>query len=231
MDHVKHTPFSVILAAGGIGSRMGTEIPKQYLPVHNKPLVLYSFELFLSMPEVEEIVVVCEEKYNYLFQSKEHKKKVSFALPGERRQDSVSNGLQALNPCSLVCIHDVARPCIDVKLVRRVVDEADAYGAAVIGVPVKSTIKICDSQQMVLSTPQRSTLWEMQTPQIIRFEILEEAYNKLRTENKTVTDDVSLVELLDKPVKVVSGSYKNIKVTTPEDFIFVEKLLENYVLL
>jgi 2-C-methyl-D-erythritol 4-phosphate cytidylyltransferase len=230
---LENIPFSVVLAAGGVGSRMGAEIPKQYLPIYEKSLALYSFELFLSLSEVKEIVVVCEECYQILFTSQAHEKKVSFALPGQRRQDSVFNGINALT-CqddSLVCIHDAARPCIDAGLVRRIVKVAAEGGAAVAGVPVKGTIKVCNAEQMILSTLERSSLWEMQTPQVIRLDILKAAYNKILQSGGTVTDDVSLVELLGLPVQVVFGSYKNIKVTTPEDLIFVRGVLKDDVLL
>lgn len=223
---MKKTSFSVILAAGGMGTRMGREIPKQYIPIHDKPIALHSFEVFLSMPEVEEIVVVCDSSYNSLFSSYSHSKKLEFAFPGQRRQDSVWNAIQKLSGDPLVCIHDAARPFINSSLVQAVVQEAVKHQAAVVGVPVKSTIKICDEDQMILSTPDRSKLWEMQTPQIIQFSLLLKGYAYARKNNLTVTDDVSLVELIGIPVKVVRGDYGNLKVTTPEDLIWAEQMLK-----
>ncbi len=126
----KNIPFSVILLAGGIGTRMKADIPKQYLLIHNKPLALYSFELFLSLPEVEEIVVVCDQEYESLFTAYRASERVTFATSGLRRQDSVYHGMQSLrefnsdcglNENRLICIHDSARPVIDAPLVRRVV--------------------------------------------------------------------------------------------------------------
>lgn len=222
----ENLPFSVILAAGGLGKRMKTSIPKQYLSIRDKPLALYSFELFLSLPEVEEIVIVCDPTYQSLFRSYSSKIPVSFALPGERRQDSVFNGIQQLKQETFVCVHDAARPYIDEAIIRKTIKAAYTCGAAVVGVPVKSTIKICNSSQTVLSTPNRSQLWEVQTPQVVKLSILKQGYRIALDQNLTVTDDVSLAELAGAPVKVVEGSYSNIKVTTPEDLIFIERLLK-----
>lgn len=222
-------PFSVILAAGGTGSRMQSEVPKQYLKIKNKPLALYSFEIFDSLPEVDTIVVVCDPTYHSLFVSKQ--KKVLFAEPGKRRQDSVFNGIQLLKGDPLVCVHDAARPLIQTSVIRRTAEEAAKWGAAVVGVRVKGTIKICDSDQLIVSTPDRKQLWEMQTPQIIRLSLLKEGYAQANALHLSVTDDVSLVERLEHSVKVVEGSYTNIKVTTPEDLVIVEHLMETYALL
>lgn len=226
-------PFSVVFLAGGSGTRMGSAIPKQYLTVHQKPLALYSFEVLASLPEVQDFVVVCEQQYDALFQGSAKAKgvKLQFARPGVRRQDSVFNGIQCLHSNSLVCIHDSARPLINHIIVREVVQTAEVWGAAVVGVRVRSTIKICDGAQVVVDTPQRTSLWEMQTPQVIRLDLLKEGFEYAEHHQSTVTDDVSLVELLGKPVKVVEGSYANIKVTTFEDLICVEKLIEKHALL
>ncbi len=230
----KDIPFSVIFLAGGSGTRMKAAIPKQYLLVHTKPLALYSFEVFLSLPEIEEIVVVCDQEYESLFSAYPISGRITFASPGIRRQDSVYNGLQKLsiaNENGLVCIHDSARPLIDAALVRRVVLAAEHWDAAVAGVPVKSTIKVCDSAQFVINTPDRSHLWEMQTPQVINKKLLREGFNQALEKKLTITDDVSLVELIGKPVKVVEGSYSNIKVTTPEDLILVQQYIDKNALL
>ncbi len=226
-------PFSVVFLAGGTGTRMKSTVPKQYLCIHQKPLALYSFEVLASLPEVQDFVVVCESQYEPLFQNSAKIKGVNlqFARPGLRRQDSVLNGIQYLQPHSLVCIHDSARPLIEPSIVRRVVHAAESWGAAVVGVKVRSTIKICDGAQIVVNTPNRASLWEMQTPQVIRLDLLKEGFAYVQEHQVTVTDDVSLVESLGKPIKVVEGSYSNIKVTTPEDLICVEKLIEKYAVL
>lgn len=226
-------PFSVVFLAGGTGKRMKSAIPKQYLCIHQKPLALYSFEVLASLPEVQNFVVVCEPQYESLFQSCTTAKglNLQFARPGLRRQDSVLNGIQYLQNNPLVCIHDSARPLINASIVRRVIATAESWGAAVVGVKVRSTIKICDGAQIVVDTPNRTSLWEVQTPQVIRLDLLKEGFAYAQEYHLTVTDDVSLIELLSKPVKVVEGSYSNIKVTTSEDLICVEKLIEKHAML
>jgi len=226
---MSHTSFNLILLAGGIGSRMGSTLPKQYLRLENKPLFLHSLEVFLAMQELDEIVVVCEEIYESLFEVERYSKKIDFARPGKRRQDSVYSGLQSLN-CNeeqLICIHDTARPAIEPVLIRRTVDAAESWGAAVLGVPVKSTVKLSNSDLFVLKTLNRNDLWEIQTPQVIRKKLLTEAFDYIQLHNLTVTDDASLVELLGKPVKIVEGSYKNVKLTTPEDIYLIQQLIKN----
>jgi len=224
-------PFSVVFLAGGTGTRMGNAVPKQYLPLQGKPLAMHSFEIFLTMPEVTEIVVVCEPNYQYLFLPYQDQIELKFALPGKRRQDSVFNGIQCLEDNPLVCIHDSARPLITTEMVRRTIQTANDWDAAVLGVRVKATIKICDGAQVIVETPNRDNLWEMQTPQVVRLNILKEGFEEAQLKNLAVSDDVSLVELLGKAVKVVEGSYTNIKVTTPDDMITVEQFLDNHALL
>ncbi len=228
----ENTPFHVILLAGGLGTRMKATIPKQYLPLQNRPLALYSFELFLRLPEVIEIVIVCDPAYHNIFQMHcSEFAKISFAPPGKRRQDSVFNGLQKISSDSLICIHDAARPFIHPDLVYRVVSAASKWGAAALGIPTKGTIKVCDDAQFVVDTLDRSRLWEIQTPQAARLDLLQKGFSQAQLKDLTVTDDVSLVELIDHPVKIVEGSHTNLKVTTSDDVLLAEYLLEKHVCL
>lgn len=218
----KHS-LSVILLAGGIGKRMLSTIPKQFLLIHGKPIAQYSLDIFLSLPEVKEIIIVCPPEYQHMFIKKSAKTSIVFATPGVRRQDSVYNGLQAMkHPSSLICVHDGVRPFITPTIVRKVADSASQHGAAAAGMPMKATVKQCNHAQQVLSTPDRTTLWEIQTPQIIDASLLKDAFKHALKHNISVTDDVSLVELLEKPVQIVEGSYENIKITTLEDLLFAE---------
>lgn len=209
--------LSVILCAGGVGSRMGSATPKQFLMLGDKPVARHSFDLFLGLPEVVEIVVVCDPAYRALFHT-EIFSGIRFALPGERRQDSVYHGLQALSSeCRMVCVHDAARPFITPELVRCVASAAAEYGAAAAGLPMKYTVKEVNRERLVIKTVDRSQLWEIQTPQIMRRELLEKGYEYANARQLTLTDDVSFVEQLGLPVKLVEGSYDNFKLTTPED--------------
>lgn len=217
---------TVILLAGGVGSRMQSKVPKQYLSLKNKPVALHSFELFMSLPEVAEIVVVSAPEYRSLFQQINPEIMLTFAMPGERRQDSVYSGLCAMkSQPQYVCVHDSARPCISAPLVRRVIDAAREHGAATSGMPIKFTVKECNGHHFVTNTPDRSHIWEIQTPQVIRADWLREGFQYALKHNLTVTDDVSLVELVNKTVKLVEGSYANLKITTPDDLILSEYLI------
>jgi 2-C-methyl-D-erythritol 4-phosphate cytidylyltransferase len=141
---------------------------------------------------------------------------------GVRRQDSVQNGLNALRPCQWVMVHDGARPCLDQALLKRGMSVVRETGAAVAGVPVKDTIKTVSLEYLVTGTPARETLWAAQTPQLFRYDLLLKAH---QTCAETMTDDAAMVESLGHPVKMFLGSYENLKVTTPEDLILVEALM------
>lgn len=218
---------SVILLAGGVGSRMRTETPKQYLKLHDRPLILHSLELFLRMPEVTEVIIVSDPVYRPLFIEQPHPK-IHFALPGERRQDSLYQGFHLIDEkADLVCVHDAARPLITEALVRRVLKEGEAHGAATVGMPIKFTVKEVDPQRMVKNTPDRNFIWEIQTPQVIRPTLLKKGFELAIQKGLTVSDDVSLVELTGHPVKLVEGSYDNIKITTPGDILVAQSLQKN----
>lgn len=202
---------SVILLAGGTGSRMGTSVPKQFLDLKGKPIALYSYELFASLPYVTEIVVVCPEEYRYLFDTN------LFAEPGDRRQDSAYNGfLKTSRGSELICVHDTARPFIEREDIDALYAAAVESGAATLARPVKYTIKQAQGH-FVTATLDRDSLYEIHTPQMIASELLEEGFANAQKYNLTVTDDVSLVEAIDKPVRLVSCAESNVKLTTPHD--------------
>lgn len=224
---IPQAAVSVIILAGGMGTRMKSPTPKQFLMMRGRAIARHCFDLFLSLPYIAEIIVVCDPSYQSIFDVSLSAVPITFALPGERRQDSVFNGFQKLSRTdTLVCIHDSARPLVTAEVVNRVVEVAQIYGAAIAGVPLKATIKVCDDKQMVVSTPNRSTLWEVQTPQIIRYNLLKEGLYAVHKSGAAVTDDASLIELLGYPVKIVEAAYTNIKVTTPDDLILAERFLE-----
>ncbi|KAI8026947.1 hypothetical protein LOK49_LG02G02547 [Camellia lanceoleosa] len=225
---VKEKSVSVILLAGGKGKRMGANMPKQYLPLLGQPIALYSFYTFSHMIEVKEIIVVCDPSYKDIFEDIKENIHVDlkFTLPGKERQDSVYSGLQAVDVKSeLVCIHDSARPLVTTGDVKKVLKDGWLNGAAVLGVPAKATIKEANSESYVVKTLDRKTLWEMQTPQVIKLELLKKGFELVNREGLEVTDDVSIVEHLKHPVYITEGSYTNIKVTTPDDLLLAERIL------
>jgi 2-C-methyl-D-erythritol 4-phosphate cytidylyltransferase len=232
---------------------MGANMPKQYLPLRGQPIATYSLRLFAALPSVGEIVVVCDPSYRDVFTSAQLPRAVplSFALPGKERQDSVFNGLQAIRPAAqLVAIHDSARPLVTRQGVCRmytsahlhltkpplcflvppeieaVFRDAAAHGAAVLGVQTKATIKQARADRFVERTLDRSTLWEMHTPQVIQPDILRRGFALVAEKGLAVTDDVSIVEALGLPVLITQGQYTNLKVTTPEDMFIAERLLD-----
>ncbi|GMY04928.1 2-C-methyl-D-erythritol 4-phosphate cytidylyltransferase, chloroplastic isoform X1 [Fagus crenata] len=207
---------------------MGASMPKQYLPLIGQPIALYSLYTFSQLIEVKEIIVVCDPSYQDIFEGTTEKIHVElkFTLPGKERQDSVYSGLQAVDLNSeLVCIHDSARPLASSGDIEKVLKDGWLNGAAVLGVPVKATIKEANSDSFVVKTLDRKTLWEMQTPQVIKPELLKKGFELVNREGLEVTDDVSIVEHLKHPVYITEGSYTNIKVTTPDDLLLAERIL------
>ena len=219
---------SVVLIAGGTGTRMQSELPKQYIKLDGKPIALYSAEVFASHPSICELIIVCHPDYKHYFQSIEGKCELKFALPGKRRQDSIYNGFQKVSTdTDIVCTHDAARPFITQELVQRLIDETIANHAATLAVPLKFTIKEADKNLRAVNTPDRSLYWEIQTPQALRKDLLHQGFQLAHERNITVTDDVSLAELIQHPVKLVIGSDDNIKITTPIDLSIANTIIAN----
>lgn len=221
---------SVVLLAGGVGKRMGASIPKQYLELKGQAIATYSLVTFAKMPQVSEIVIVCDPSWRYIFE--EHlgqlpkHVEIKWALPGAERQDSVFNGLQQISSSAeIVAVHDSARPLVTAADAYQCMLDGYVVGAAVLGVPVKPTIKEVDGDMMVIKTLERSKLWEVQTPQCIRPDLLREGFRLVKETGLEVTDDVSIIEAMGLPVKITKGSYTNIKVTTPDDMSVAEKFL------
>jgi 2-C-methyl-D-erythritol 4-phosphate cytidylyltransferase len=206
----------MILAAGGIGSRMGAPIPKQFLPLSGKPIALHSFDLFCQMDEIDEIVVVCEPEFRPLFTSTT--KPILFASPGKRRQDSIFNGFCAASKkAALVCAHDSARPFVEKKEILVLLEKALEVGAATLAAPVINTIKECRFDHTVERTLDRSRLWEIQTPQAMRYDLFERGFALAAAKSIDIPDETTLAELLHALVVVVPSSHRNFKITTPTD--------------
>lgn len=224
MNH--YPPLSVILLAGGTGKRMGSTLPKQFLPLGGKPIALHSFSFFASFPFVSEIIVVCDPAHEPLF-PKSSQCTVLFARPGKERQDSVASGLEKVSSKNaFVAIHDSARPFVKEIDFPVLYDEARKHAGAVSAVRVKNTIKQSDAQECILQTISRENLWEIHTPQILNTALFKESLQLCKNKQIFVTDDASALEHAGHRVKLVSGSYHNIKITTQEDLVFSEYLLQ-----
>ncbi|MEI7027634.1 2-C-methyl-D-erythritol 4-phosphate cytidylyltransferase [Paenibacillus sp. y28] len=222
--------IGVIVVAAGRGSRMGTAESKQYLLLKEKPIVVHTLEVFERIAEVSSVVLVVgaqDVERNEAFVRQYRLSKVKAVVAGGReRQESVYFGLQAL-PARLewILVHDGVRPFVQEADVLRCWRKARDTGAAVLAVPVKDTIKVVDAGGEIRSTPDRSSLWAIHTPQAFRADWLRDAHEQAREHSFLGTDDAMVVERAGHTVHVVEGSYTNVKITTPEDLQLAEWLL------
>ncbi|MDR5659916.1 2-C-methyl-D-erythritol 4-phosphate cytidylyltransferase [Serpentinicella sp. ANB-PHB4] len=222
---------SVVVVAGGKGSRMGEGYNKQYISLNGKPLVAHTLEVFEKNININEIILVVPEseimycKEN-IIQKYNINKVSSIVSGGKERQDSVYQGLLAVNKeCQVVLIHDGARPFVTDRIIDESIKKTQQADAVIVGVPVKDTVKLVDVNMRVTDTPDRKRLWSVQTPQTFKYEVIIQAYEKGRTLGIEVTDDAMMVEKNDGIVNVVQGDYDNIKITTPEDLTVAENIL------
>jgi len=218
----------VVIAAAGSGTRMGMDINKQYLEIAGKPVLARTIQAFENCGLIDEIIVIAAE-HEVEYCRKEIVEKFGFrkvrdvAGGGEFRQQSVYNGLMKVSPdCDIVLVHDGARPFVDSRCIADCIEAARETGAACVAVPVKDTIKRADNEGFVEGTIDRSFLWAMQTPQAFRYDLILEAHRNAILEGYTGTDDAVLVERIGGRVKLVMGSYYNIKITTKEDLAIAE---------
>jgi len=211
----------VIIAAAGSGERMGLDRNKVLLPLHGIPILIRSVAAFAVHPWVEECVITVRAEDYAAVQALLEQwrvKNCKLAVGGPRRQDSVAAGLAVLAPdLDWVLIHDAARPLVEPEIIDGAYKAVQEHQAVGVAVPVKDTIKLVDEGQFVADTPPRSKLWAVQTPQAFNSRLIREAYARAARENWEVTDDCSLVERLGVKVKLIPGSYTNIKITTVED--------------
>ena len=225
--------IGAVILAGGRGSRMHSAIQKQYMLLNGRPLISYALEAF-EQSCADELVLVTgagEESYvrEEILPALGLTKLRAVVTGGKERYHSVYEGLKALQHCDYVLIHDGARPCVTEEIIRHAAVGAEQYGACVVGMPVKDTIKVADKEGYASHTPDRSYLWMVQTPQAFSYDLVYGAYEKLFREQEFtgVTDDAMVVEReTSQKVKLIPGSYKNIKVTTPEDLAIAELYLK-----
>ncbi len=223
---------TVLIPAAGSGSRMGGAVNKQYLTLGELPILAHTLSLFNQHPAIERIFVIApQEEIAYCSsQIVEHYRfnKVRAVIAGgAERQDSVRNGLRACGAADeeIILIHDGARPFLPSELIGEVIAVAGRVGGCIVGVPVKDTIKEVEAG-CIAGTPDRSRLWQAQTPQAFPCRIIREAHERAWREGFRGTDDASLVERLGQPVAMVTGCYRNLKITTPEDMVLARAFLE-----
>lgn len=221
---------AIILGAGN-GTRMKSEKSKLLLEIGSKTVIERSVEAFLSVSDIDEIIVVAREQDIDIYSELLTDERISFVIGGATRQQSVKNAVETVDDAHLIIIHDGARPLIKCEDIEKTIRAAEEFSAAAVGVFVKDTIKIVDKQGFVESTPERSTLFAVQTPQIFDFDLYKSAMQKADEQDLDFTDDCQLVELCGGKVKMVEGSYSNIKITTPDDIALAENLLKNEGLL
>ncbi len=222
---------SVIIPAAGLGKRMQYKENKMYILVKEKPILSYTIEKFNTCEYVDEIIIVTRKDEldyckNKIVNENNFYKVKKVVEGGKERQDSVYNGIASIDKkCDIVLVHDGARPFVKEQTIFNSIEGAIENEACVVGVPVKDTIKIVDKSDIVAGTPERSSLWAVQTPQAFSYELIVRAYENARKERIIATDDSMLVEQLGYKVKMILGSYENIKITTPEDLKMAEIFL------
>ena len=230
MEKQKYT--AIVLAAGS-GKRMNSKVHKQYLIKQDRPVLYYSLKAFEDSA-VDEIVLVVgkgEEKFcrKEIVDKYGISKVKAIVEGGKERYHSAFEGLKQTSDADYVLIHDGARPFVNQDIIRRCMQEVQKYQACVVGMPVKDTIKIADEEGYAKQTPDRKNVWMIQTPQTFSYALIYEAYEEmLKTEDAAITDDAMVLERIKgKKSKLIEGSYRNIKITTPEDLLIANVYLQH----
>lgn len=215
---------TAIVLAGGSGKRMHSDIPKQYMLLNGKPVIYYSLKAFEENEHIDEIILVTAKEYIEYARNEiagyRFTKLTKIIEGGKERFDSVWAGLQQISGTGYVYIHDGARPCIDQNIINACWETVSECNACVAAAPVKDTIKVADVDGYAINTPDRKTLWQIQTPQVFSVNVIKEAYSRLYGQRNFngVTDDAMVVERHgNSKVRLVNCGYRNIKITTPED--------------
>lgn len=225
--------YAAIVLAAGSGKRMTSQVHKQYLIIQDRPVLYYSLKAFEDSA-VDEIVLVVgkgEEEFcrKEIVDKYGISKVKAIVEGGKERYHSVFEGLKQTSDADYVLIHDGARPFVNQDIIRRCMQEVQKYQACVVGMPVKDTIKIADEEGYAKQTPDRKNVWMIQTPQTFSYALIYEAYEEmLKTEDTAITDDAMVLERIKgKKSKLIEGSYRNIKITTPEDLLIANVYLQH----
>ena len=220
-----------IILAGGTGKRMGTSTNKQFLLLDNRPIIVRTLQIFEECRQVDGIYLVVNHKDLALIQEEilepyKFHKIMKLVIGGRLRQDSVKNGLEAIEPpCDIVIIHDGARPFVSPAFIEKGIFLMEMYDAIIPALPVKDTIKVVSKEGFVTKTLERDLLWAVQTPQTFKYETILKAYREGMAKKLYGYDDATFLEHMGKRVKVIEGSPYNIKITTPEDLHIARGML------
>ena len=226
IPNTKSTPealkgrFAAVLPAGGLGKRMGGNIPKQLMLLGGKPVYRYCLETFLKMDEIAEVVMAVPADWKDHFEKDFSHPKMKIVVGGAERWQSVENGVNALTSgAEYALVHDVARPFISEEIIRNVCETLITKGSCLVAKPAVDTIKIAKDGK-VENTIDRNTVWLAQTPQAASIALLKKLYARIAAEplNFTPTDEASILEHFGENVYIVKGNAANDKLTTPEDF-------------
>jgi 2-C-methyl-D-erythritol 4-phosphate cytidylyltransferase len=220
-----------IVLAGGAGKRMGSSTAKQFLLLDNRPIIVHTLQVFQECRSVDGIYLVVNHRDLPLIQEEvletyHFSKIIKLVIGGRLRQDSVRNGLEAIDEsCDVVVIHDAARPFVSPAFVEKSIFLMEMFDAVVPAIPARDTIKMISKEGFVLKTLERDALWHIQTPQTFKYDLITKAYREGMTKKLCGYDDSTFIEHLGKKVKVVEGSPYNLKITTPEDLLIARGIL------
>ncbi len=220
-----------IILAGGAGKRMGASTNKQFLLLDNKPIIVHTLQTFEECRAVDGIYLVVNQKdlpiiQEEILETYRFNKVVKLVMGGRLRQDSVRNGLEAIeDPCDIVIIHDGARPFVTPAFIEKGIYLMEMFDAIIPALPMKDTVKVISKEGFVVKTLERDSLWHVQTPQTFKYELIMKAYREGMTKKLYGYDDATFLEYMGKKVKVIEGSPYNIKITTPEDLVMARGVL------
>ena len=220
-----------IVLAGGAGKRMGSSTNKQFLLLDNRPIIVHALQVFEECKPVDGIYLVVNQKDLSIIQEEiletyKFSKVLKLVIGGRLRQDSVRNGLEAIEePCDIVIVHDAARPFVSPAFVEKSICLMEMFDAIIPAMPVRDTIKVISKEGFVQKTLERDSLWHVQTPQTFKYQLIMKAYREGMAKKFYGTDDAAFIEYLGKKVKVIEGSPYNLKITTPEDLVIARGIL------
>lgn len=229
---MKNIKYWAVIPAAGLGLRMNSHLPKQYLPLNGTPILEHTIKKFLENHYIEKIVVVLNRDDTYWQSLKlDHKPQILTTWGGKNRAESVLNGLELLKEAAdekdWILVHDAVRPYLRQQDIDRLIEQVNEHPiGGILGIPVRDTLKLIDELGNIRSTLSREKTWHAQTPQMFRYQILLDAIKYALNHQKDITDEASAIELMNHPHKIIHGDPRNIKITFPEDLTLTENFFD-----